>query len=494
MSFMKFKVLAVILLVMCLVSCKKEKPSAVHVVPTGSKAAGTIDQGKNAAANGSLESLDNIADDLLKQLKDGRYQEVEGYFNRITSKREKTNDGIPRSWQIYNNLAGHYKNSEIDIFDTWCSTASSPSAFIARAFYHVDDAWRARGSNFARFVSDEQFALFHKRLSLAQKDLEKAYQLKPDDPNIAAKMLTVIRGQGQSNHIRELWFERGKSADSSFFPIYRQKLEDLYPKWGGSWEEAYSFVKTLYDSPPPGSLADTLMLDYIIESLYYPDARSKLAQNDIERNVKDIEKRYYSEYPTGNFITVKKERIYGSLSFMNNNPNDAEIHFKNIIQIDAQYDWAWYMLGQMYQKSYHKSKEAIEYFDKAITLNGAEGMYHNERGIAYRDVGRYQDCIDDLEFSTQKGYKDYATYLSLAICYGGLKDYDNAIKNASKSMEYTKSDYPVIKRAEFNQEKGDIENAIEDYKGLIKHNPNNPTYLKKLEELENEFKKEKHSL
>ena len=81
----------------------------------------------------------------------------------------------------------------------------------------VDDAWDARGNDFADKVKPEGWKGFSESMALARKDLEASWRARPDRPEAAVSMIEVTMAGGARPARRrgcgsiELW-RRGWTA------------------------------------------------------------------------------------------------------------------------------------------------------------------------------------------------------------------------------------------------------------------------------------------
>ncbi len=126
-------------------------------------------------------------------------------------------------------------------------------------------AWQARGAARASYTSRRQFASFHEILGEAERMLGEVTAEEPG--NIAAwtARLRTARGleMGQAEANRR--YERAVKARSH--PLYAQltHVQQLCPKWGGSFDQMLSFARRCADTSPPGSLNATAVAEAHLE-------------------------------------------------------------------------------------------------------------------------------------------------------------------------------------------------------------------------------------
>ena len=114
------------------------------------------------------------------------------------------------------------------------------SDFI-KASYYIQYAWQARGHGSASEVTEDGWRLFHERLGVAEKALNHAWSLDPQDPQIPTLMISIVLGQQTGRPEMERWFARAMKADPNNYQACRAKLHFLLPEWYGSREDMLEF-------------------------------------------------------------------------------------------------------------------------------------------------------------------------------------------------------------------------------------------------------------
>ncbi|HLH53341.1 MAG TPA: hypothetical protein VKY92_06970 [Verrucomicrobiae bacterium] len=144
------------------------------------------------------------------------------------------------------------------VFRNW---SSDPFLLLLKGQFYTDYAWEARGSGFAKSVSNQGWQLFTERLEIAEAALTKAWKLNPQDPRIARQMITVELGQGQGRSRMEQWFQRAMLLDTNYYDACYAKLNYLQPKWYGSTEDMLEFAGECVNSPKWGGHVPLILLD-----------------------------------------------------------------------------------------------------------------------------------------------------------------------------------------------------------------------------------------
>jgi len=125
--------------------------------------------------------------------------------------------------------------------------------------------WRARSGFRAQYVNEHQFAEFHSLLRKAERGLVDGSARNPTDPAIWTARLPTARGLqlGQSEARRR--YDRLAAIDPHHLPGQRHLLQQLCPKWSGSWQQTHEFARESLRTAPPGSHNAVLVAEAHIE-------------------------------------------------------------------------------------------------------------------------------------------------------------------------------------------------------------------------------------
>jgi tetratricopeptide (TPR) repeat protein len=125
--------------------------------------------------------------------------------------------------------------------------------------------WEKRGYGWAKSVTAEGARAFLAYLQEAEEVLAQACAVLPDNPSAWVIRLRTARGLGVGLDETRRRYARVAQIDPNNWPAQRQLLQSLYPKWYGSWEEAFEFARYCAASAPPGSAAGSILLDAHLE-------------------------------------------------------------------------------------------------------------------------------------------------------------------------------------------------------------------------------------
>ena len=112
-----------------------------------------------------------------------------------------------------------------------------PLAQVLKGDFHIEDAWRARGSGYVNTVSRRGWQGFYTHIDQANAILRAVYKAHPDEPFIPLLMTKVLLNNPGSDDEMEQWFQLGLKLNTDTFPLYRAKRWYLLPQWHGRGSE-----------------------------------------------------------------------------------------------------------------------------------------------------------------------------------------------------------------------------------------------------------------
>lgn len=149
---------------------------------------------------------------------------------------------------------------------------SDGTAAALLALNLIDIGWQARTRSSAARVSRRQFEEFHEWLRRAESVLIDAAALHPDDPAIWTARLMTARGLELGLDESRRRYGALTAADPYHLPGQAQFLQNICPKWGGTWAEVHAFAAASMHAAPPGSPQGVLVAEAHFEHSLGPDA------------------------------------------------------------------------------------------------------------------------------------------------------------------------------------------------------------------------------
>ncbi|MFD1373943.1 hypothetical protein [Actinoplanes sichuanensis] len=117
--------------------------------------------------------------------------------------------------------------------------------------------WEIRTGAWARDVSAEQFKAFHEWLGRAEEVLIEGAARNPRDPAVWTVRLISARGLSLGIAEARRRYERLSLAHPHHLPAQRQLMDQLEPKWGGSWAQMHTFAREAMRAAPPAGRSAT---------------------------------------------------------------------------------------------------------------------------------------------------------------------------------------------------------------------------------------------
>jgi hypothetical protein len=155
-------------------------------------------------------------------------------------------------------LTNAYNAIEKPLFKNWPGTAA---AFLLKAEFFYEWAWKARGSGYANQISEDQWKLFSSRLAESEKALDKAWPLNTNDAAIPSLMIKLCEGQQKARPEMEKWFLRAMNLNTNNYDACRSKLHFLYPQWYGSRADMIEFGRQCVQSDVWGGDVPLILMD-----------------------------------------------------------------------------------------------------------------------------------------------------------------------------------------------------------------------------------------
>ncbi|WP_051950847.1 tetratricopeptide repeat protein [Actinacidiphila yeochonensis] len=147
---------------------------------------------------------------------------------------------------------------DVDGAEEWLARAVAddprdPLARLALGTRQIGWAWEARSAKLAKYVSKEQFAVFHARLRDAEEHLYEAAELAPEWVAPWYFLLTSGRGLQVGQDAARRRLDAVVARFPHHLPAHRVHLQQVCAKWGGSHEKMHDFARTAMLAAPEGS-------------------------------------------------------------------------------------------------------------------------------------------------------------------------------------------------------------------------------------------------
>jgi hypothetical protein len=170
-------------------------------------------------------------------------------------------DVVATLWAV----AGHVPQDPRFTAEIEGADDGTPLSRTLRAARYVSVGWAIRSRARAEHVTAGQFEQFHDWLRRAERVLFDVCSEHPGYVPAWEVRITSARGLELGPGEARRRFDRLAALDPQVFAAQRAYLQQILPKWSGSWEDASRFVEECTASAAPGSLGPLLAVDLAIE-------------------------------------------------------------------------------------------------------------------------------------------------------------------------------------------------------------------------------------
>lgn len=231
------------------------------------------------------------------------------------------------------------------------AVAAHPVAALPRlllAARWIEVGWAIRSDARAQHVSREQFDTFHDYLRRAERLLLEVTARDPDDVRAWVLRLITVRGLelGQSEARRR--YDQAARRDPCRLPAQVQLLQQLCPKWSGSWEKTHAFARECAATAPPGAPNALLVAEAHIEhwlELPAPENAEYLRRPDVRAEVFEAAARSVL-HPHSRPLDLGWRNAHSTFAMIFSvmgEPAAAAPHFRALGNL--AYEAPWYYLG-----------------------------------------------------------------------------------------------------------------------------------------------------
>ncbi|MEU4158833.1 hypothetical protein [Actinoplanes sp. NPDC026670] len=218
---------------------------------------------------------------------------------------------------------------------------STAAAVLGSHLVHV--GWEIRSSYRARHVSRKQFQAFHEKLRQAEHVLYPATERHPDDPALWVIRLTVARGLELGQDEARRRYDRLAEIDPQHLPGQLQLLQQLCPKWGGSWPAVWDFVGRVAGTAPFGAHNHMVIAEAHIEEATDDDwtsARRRLSVAGVQAVIKEAANRsvWHPEFRRSHGWVLVLNTFAAAFS-LGGDLRSAKSMFRMLGDFGSEYPW-----------------------------------------------------------------------------------------------------------------------------------------------------------
>ncbi|MBC6418421.1 MAG: DUF4034 domain-containing protein [Prochloron sp. SP5CPC1] len=192
---------------------------------------------------------------LVENLSKGKFSEIEQTLIEGIENYYITRGGSYYSHAVlaysFDTYSDYLDDNWLNALNIWVQESPSSSlAYTARAYFHYFYGWKFRGERYTSKTPPEALEAYQNQISLSLRDTEKALELDPTNPLALQNMLTIGRNYSISRDVFEDYFQRVNEQVPFFLHAYQEKSIYLDPRWHGSEQEVFAFVRKAVKTSP----------------------------------------------------------------------------------------------------------------------------------------------------------------------------------------------------------------------------------------------------
>lgn len=187
---------------------------------------------------------------VVNLLRTGQFREMDKWYESLQQRYEKgkTNDQeLVLQYQAFYDTSPENET----YLNQWVTkNPKSYPARLARGIYNTNVGSNKRGGAWARDTPRENMVALSKYLDLANADLVDSLSLtgKPIVSLVTLVKSSMHRDGSQTNR---MWLDYANRIDPKNYSVRRRYMKTLTPRWGGSYEEMWQFLKECQDQNLP---------------------------------------------------------------------------------------------------------------------------------------------------------------------------------------------------------------------------------------------------
>ena len=232
-----------------------------------------------------------------------------------------------------------------------------PRTLLAERYIRI--GWAIRSRHRAQHVSRDQFDQFHDWLRRAELLLIDVCAEEPGNAAAWTARLLTARGLelGQTEARRR--YDRLSAHHPHHFRAQSQLLQQLCPKWSGSWEAAHAFAQECVAAAPAGSHAGAVVAEAHIEhwaDLEGVDQRTYLRSVSVRDELRAAARAsvLHPDYAPG-WSWIAAHSAFALAFSIGGHAEDAAAHFASLGNWVNEYQWQYLPGWQAAFVKYRKS-------------------------------------------------------------------------------------------------------------------------------------------
>jgi hypothetical protein len=227
--------------------------------------------------------------------------------------------------------------------------AANPNDLLAAtllASREVTIGWGVRTDARATHVSRDQFEVFHRHLRQAEQLLIRVIAVDSANDLAWTERLNTARGLQLGQNEARRRHDRLTRHHPGHFTGQARLLQQLCPKWGGSWEAAHAFARECMLSAPAGALNAGLVAEAHLE--HWEDLKDKNERAEYLRLphvhhelVQAAERSVLHPAFQRPFGWVIVQGTFAAMFSLIGDLPRAAVHFRGLGNLASRYPWSY---------------------------------------------------------------------------------------------------------------------------------------------------------
>ncbi len=242
------------------------------------------------------------------------------------------------------------------------------------------------------------FYIFQKQFEAARKNLEKAGELNPEDPNPPCFLIALAREANLPREAMEGYFEQAISAYPNHIGAYFEKFEYLKPSQHGDPAELFGFARKAMAMSVDEPFLAILMVYAYEEDQKNSTGKNILGKRDIWPSIRKIYEELLKKYPENMRINscyayhASMAQVYDISADQFDLIGDrwiADACWESADSYNQTRSYTYMKRGEMLLLDPEQNEIATKYFLKSVKyLSSADGYYG--LATAYWQAGSFR--------------------------------------------------------------------------------------------------------
>jgi len=340
--------------------------------------------------------------------------------------------------------------------------------YLARACYYYEMGWAARGFDYARNTSREQFDSMNSYFAKAEQDIEQVHK-HFNKTVIGYELLMSMRNAQGRQRESDAAKNKALTISPASYAVRVGYLYTIRPRWGGSYEQMNTFIQeslTLVSQNPKLKLlqgeiliekgysllvkkeyekADPLFTQALLfgenSDVYYKRGMNRMYMEQYEESLHDLN-RALELNPEASSFYYRRSLTHSYLEQYDKAMTDIQ----KSLAIKPNYKKAKYQKGWILVKNGYQLQEEGDYITAIYEFNRAEALcpeyayLYYQRGKAYTKTNQLDLAFADLKKSIELAPEEFNYHYIFAWVCGQTNRWEQAVEQWQKYIRRVPDD------------------------------------------------------